>query len=156
GRWRAMIQAGYQCLQAEPPNTVTAREIVDRVETAVKSRVDNMRRDSLWQRWGTIILAAFLVLSLALAGVVPGKMAIVSIPAWALFLGAAGGSASGLVALRSRIDSTRPGKLTVFAAGTRPFLGAVIGSLVYLLFASGAIAITVGTNPRLFYTLVAL
>ena len=154
--WREVVRSGYRCLEAQPPNLVAAREIAARVEAAIDSRVRDRRRDNLWQRWGMGILAVLLVTALALAWAIPASVVVVRLPVWVFLLGAAGGAASGLVSLRNPVDILRHGKLAVFSAATRFFLGAVTGAMLYLLFASGAIAITVGTDATLFHAFVAL
>jgi hypothetical protein len=155
-RWLDLIGTGYECVRSQPPNLVAAREILNRAEAALDARVKNMHRDNLWQRWGMAALAALLIGSLALAWLVPQGAVVVGIPVWVFLFGAAGGSASGLAALRGPIACTRHGKLAVVTAGSRTFLGALTGAMVYLLFASGAISITVGTDPHLFHALAAL
>lgn len=155
-RWKTVIQTGYQCLAVHPPNVVAAREIAARVEEAITRRVANRRRDNLWQRWGLGAMATVLVGTLALAWAVPKSLTIMQLPLWVAFLGATGGATSGLVAMRTPISILQSGKLAVFSAATRPFLGAITGAMVYLLFASGAISISVGTDPKVFHVFVAL
>lgn len=155
-RWRMTVETGYECLLAEPPNVVAAQEIAERVQAAIEARVANMRRDGVWQRWSLASLGLVLLGVLAVAGVIPRGASVVSIPAWVFLFGAAGGAASGLVALRSRLDCAQGGKLAVFSAALRPILGSLTGVLAYLLFASGAVSITVGTQPQLFYALASL
>jgi hypothetical protein len=145
-RWRSLIESGYRCLAADPPNVAAATEILERVETAISSRVETSRRNRQWQMIGAATLAILLVVMLTLSGFPWSRKAIVGIPMWAFFLGAAGGAASGLVNLRNPISILGHRQFTLVAALSRAFLGAVTGALAYALFSSGIVAITTASD----------
>jgi hypothetical protein len=155
-RWRAMIQDGYRFLSATPPNRTAAEQIVARVEQAIAAEVCTQGQNRVWQMGAMALLALLTLLLLFAAREVDWKATLMGLPIWVLFLGGAGGAASGLVALRTPIAITSHRRIVVPAAVSRVVLGALTGAMAYLLAASGFIAITAPKNEKLLYIFIAL
>jgi len=154
--WRGVVRAGYAALNASPPNLAAAQRIVERLESAIGARVTGAREDRRWQRVGMATLAATVLALLAAGWAIPKSLTIVGIPLWVPVLGALGGAASGLVALRQPIDIHANRQSVVFAAVSRPIVGILTGSVAFALVASGIVSVTVAGDPLLFRALAVL